>query len=1470
MPLTRIFHLSDLHIRNGDNLYSRYEEYRSVFKETIASITRRIAVLELSFEDFVIVITGDIFHNKNVIGNYGLFVYREFIQSLSNIGRLYIISGNHDYDQSDADKPSLVYSSTFDIPNVVVLNTSTSFVIDDVGFSFVSIDTTLDKYRNSGRIQDLPAFPRIRGDVKHTVALFHGSFASAKLYNGKAIEETFNPYPLEWVQEFDYVLLGDIHKRQVFTYKKKTMCGYSGSLIQQNFGEDIIEHGYLLWNIETKEAEEINVYNNVGYINIIEDVSKNIFIRTNGKYTEPLLSYVQTNIDYFPKTLEIKSFSNINYQTLSTIFNSFGISFQIVSKLNNVMNMNQCVAYAEDAEDAEDDEATDATTKDTQDAHDTNATLGAIDTNYMLVYFKKLLTDDKYKILLKIMKDKEHLLFDINAYPDDLHPECIKRNKDLEPIINLCNQADDVQSLRKSFVIQYLEWDGLLCYENKCLINFKDLDAKTFMIKGANGTGKSAIYDILQLALWATNSKFDTYSAGFINHNKEKGYTIIDIKIDDATYRIKRDFCKKKGTFKIANKSSVLYKFNNDTGDLVILKKDSACNTEVKALFGDIQTFLSTSMITQNVDNDILALNYKDTLETIDKSHNIQFLYHLYNLFKTAINKYRDFRKVIQSKKEVYEKLLFHGTNDSSSGCDVNDEIISQLNEELSSLNTELRDLRIAFNAIPIDIQNSRNLSIIDVDYTSLIHEIETTYPIVSPEVYEKHKETLQHYKYLHSIRDNDDVRGAKANASLYSKQLEDDFNILPCVNKPCDISYITSEKRGLCEYMDANADEGDECVDEADAANAFNAHTALTDAKNDLTELISNKPNKISGYGTDKGRKIERIIKNILKVYGSTDAFNDFIASHTKPRKRRDNIVSQSGSIDEPMTLDNYTNAIQRKDMLTDAIAGIHNQLATYENDFNLLYSKQQQIEIVNIPRNRYAIATVATAKSVVKELRNYNIDAIHLQITEDDAIMKEHLQQAEEIDKIATKIDNYTKELQLFDTNEKYRYNPECHVCCNRPWVSRIKEIQSILQTLQANMDAKRQGMNCTESEIAIVRERFEENNTKQENYNLLHEWYYYYKFKEASNKITNEMNGIISSKASLHEELATKDAELNATTTYIDNFISYSFLLYEEYLCDIYKVWEKKYDATRMRVEDLEKTIHYNEVIRPRIAKYRELQKAYDEWVVYESTKKIIDTYHYYRLKEVIEKNDVYHEYQSNERMKPLILRKLELNALLGNKEIAMKTLNDKIIKYSTINAYNKENKKNYNSLMAIEGNIEAIIDVLDTILTNFQAFRKELYDTMILSRLVDKTNLIIKTLCHQNTKPFKLNYNVDISNDTVHINWLIHNDNISKEGVKQYISVSQASGFQRFAISLALRMSLYFNDYDVLCRQLFIDEGFINFDKNNLSVVPVFLKSLLHYFNTIVILSHIDIIQDSVDETSEIVFNKTNGVSSIVYR
>ena len=75
MTLKYIFHLSDLHIRNGDASYCRFNEYDYVFKNTVSSIKSTIITHNLAFNDFIIIITGDIFHNKNNIGNYGIFLF---------------------------------------------------------------------------------------------------------------------------------------------------------------------------------------------------------------------------------------------------------------------------------------------------------------------------------------------------------------------------------------------------------------------------------------------------------------------------------------------------------------------------------------------------------------------------------------------------------------------------------------------------------------------------------------------------------------------------------------------------------------------------------------------------------------------------------------------------------------------------------------------------------------------------------------------------------------------------------------------------------------------------------------------------------------------------------------------------------------------------------------------------------------------------------------------------------------------------------------------------------------------------------------------------------------------------------------------------------------------------------------------------------------------------------------------------
>jgi len=193
---------------------------------------------------------------------------------------------------------------------------------------------------------------------------------------------------------------------------------------------------------------------------------------------------------------------------------------------------------------------------------------------------------------------------------------------------------------------------------------------------------------------------------------------------------------------------------------------------------------------------------------------------------------------------------------------------------------------------------------------------------------------------------------------------------------------------------------------------------------------------------------------------------------------------------------------------------------------------------------------------------------------------------------------------------------------------------------------------------------------------------------------------------------------------------------------------------------------------------------------------------------------------------------------------------------------------------------------MLTILDTIIINFQDFRINLYDNVVLKKLLCNTNKMLKNICHSITKPFELDYITNVSRDMIHINWLIKNVNIGGSGGggsgsgnsgggdnnKQIISINQASGFQQFVISLALRLCLFGNN-KAICKQLYIDEGFVSFDKYNLSIVPNFLKSLLAYFDTIVIVSHIDLIQDSIDDSeyiAEINYNNKTSVSTLTYK
>ena len=1488
MVLTHIFHLSDLHIRNGDNTYSRYEEYKEVFKNTIVSIKNQIEVLELPFDNFIIVITGDIFHNKSVIGNYGLIMYRKFIQALSEVGRTYIISGNHDYDQSDINKPSLVYSTTFAIPNVFVLNTTTSFIIDDIGISFVSIDETLDNYRNSGRLQDLPPFPSISGNVRYKLALFHGSFAAAKLYNGKTVEDTFNPYPLEWVSDFDYVLLGDIHKRQVFSYKNKTICGYAGSLIQQNFGEDIVNHGYLIWDLYNKDIKKINVYNDKGFINIRESDdnrdNKDIMIRINGKYEKRLEDYIRDNIDIIPKNLDIKRFSNINIFNLKSILEKYNIKYVITEKIDNFNNF----AHNE-----------------SRNSSDTSGTSGTIDADIysscneeiinndaLINYFKPLLTPDNLSLLNKIINDKELLLIDVDNYPEELREECLKINKEIMAVINTCNITDDTAITPKSlYKIRYLEWEGLLCYENKNWLNMTDLDSKIFMVKGQNGTGKSAIYDILLLAIWGENTKKSPLTSGVVNHNKSKGYTIIDIDVfrdsDEAndTYRIVRNYTRKNAGNKLLVSNTVIYKklsggtsgAGGECEAIEIIKKDTACNNEITRLFGNMEDFLATSMITQNIDCDILKMDFKSTLELIDKSFNIEYIYNLYNVFNKTINKYKGLHKYIESKKDVYEKLLLTSNYTENHG-----EEIERMREDLELLKNANSALQEEYNS-KNSILSNRNIELSTdacYKYEGLKSKINLE-KLVSQNIYDIKVKRLAELEFI--LKGKDIIELSKASRGAYSDN-EEIMEIIE-IAKPCDISIINNERKYLKEYFDIFDDNNSKyntCDENEVIESIENLKNEYGSLEIMAKSLISEKPNKVSKI--DKPIKARKeCLNNIKQLYGGLEYMDEII----------ENIQGFNLNIKpcaiEDLSLESYKKCLEDRENLKNKIDDYNNRLKNNEALFDRCFKEQENIQIVPAPVTPASCEiNCENADEVMGEIEKIDYGYIDGFLKENEESVEEYKDIMRELREAEEDRLKYAHELMLFENNEEYHFNPSCEYCCKRSWVCRIKELRIIIDRYDGDIDKIKNKLDININYEELIDKMETYKNTK-DRYAILQEWLEYFKYKEKRDKQTEKLNKLMENKKKYNRIISEGTKELENIDKYAGSYYKKAREL-REHLDNIvnyekYRAWEIKYSENTNRMNEIDRNMkeyadiaNYNKNIKPRIIAYRSLVDSYNKWELYNDYINVIHSREYLEIKEIQDNYRNNEIYKSYSEVKPIIERVLELKEIINDSEKIIIKKRDYITEKTAIFNYNSANIKSLNELRDILENINNMLTVLDTIIINFQDFRINLYDNVVLKKLLHNTNKMLKNICHSITKPFELDYITNVSRDMIHINWLIKNVNIVGGGGsvgdnnKQIISINQASGFQQFVISLALRLCLFGNN-KAICKQLYIDEGFVSFDKYNLSIVPNFLKSLLAYFDTIVIVSHIDLIQDSIDDCdciAEINYNNKTSVSTLTYK
>lgn len=247
MVVKKILHIADVHIRN----IKRHEEYRQVFARLYDSLKQQ------TDEHTIIYLGGDIAHAKLEMSPELVKEIADFLTNCANIAPTYLITGNHDCNMNNMGRLDALTPivNSLKLPNLFYLRDTEIAEFENARLVCFSI---FDQKENWPKAETL-------SNDKLNIALFHGAVDKSQTDIGYKVSS--KNFPIEIFDGYDYALLGDIHKRQIMQEKTdgKPFVAYCGSLIQQNHGETLDNHGYLVWDLENHTYNFIDIENDYGY-----------------------------------------------------------------------------------------------------------------------------------------------------------------------------------------------------------------------------------------------------------------------------------------------------------------------------------------------------------------------------------------------------------------------------------------------------------------------------------------------------------------------------------------------------------------------------------------------------------------------------------------------------------------------------------------------------------------------------------------------------------------------------------------------------------------------------------------------------------------------------------------------------------------------------------------------------------------------------------------------------------------------------------------------------------------------------------------------------------------------------------------------------------------------------------------------------------------------------------------------------
>ena len=300
MKVDKIYHLADLHIRN----LKRHTEYREVFQKFLNNVDND------DIDNAIIYLAGDIAHAKTEMSPELVREISWFLTECANRKHTFLITGNHDCNLNNNYRLDVLTPIIENLQNdrIHYLRDTGVYPFHNITFVVYSI---LDKQENWPKGELV--------DGENTICVFHGPVNDSTTDIGYTVSS--NSFTTEMFDGFDMVMLGDIHKRQ--TLGSSTIA-YAGSMIQQNHGESLDKHGYLLWDVDSRTFEEIDIPNDYGFYTLdvdngivpsVTNMPKKPRLRVRVSNTEP--SQIKRALTEIKKKYKVQEFTVTRMDTLS-------------------------------------------------------------------------------------------------------------------------------------------------------------------------------------------------------------------------------------------------------------------------------------------------------------------------------------------------------------------------------------------------------------------------------------------------------------------------------------------------------------------------------------------------------------------------------------------------------------------------------------------------------------------------------------------------------------------------------------------------------------------------------------------------------------------------------------------------------------------------------------------------------------------------------------------------------------------------------------------------------------------------------------------------------------------------------------------------------------------------------------------------------------------------------------------------